>query len=88
MIGKHKSRIKRKQPLATAFEYFCGVCDMSFQTKEEISMHRKQLECRQKIALSKGVNLKKTCKICQRDFENLIKYKEHIYEVHPGVLHR
>jgi len=88
MIGKHKSRQKRKQPLLSNFDYFCGICNETFQNKEDVALHRKQLDCRQKSAFSKGIDVKKKCKICQQIFESLVDYKKHIFEAHPGILHR
>jgi cytochrome c2 len=88
MISKHRNRHKRKQTLASAYEYFCGTCDRSFQTREDAALHRMQLECRQKTAALKGIDVTKDCKMCHAVFESLVEYKQHVFDAHPGMLHK
>jgi hypothetical protein len=88
VISKHRGRHKRKQALAPAFEYFCSACEKTFQDKEEAARHRMQLECRQKSAALKGIDVTKNCKMCHAVFESLVEYKQHVFGAHPGMLHK
>lgn len=88
MISKHKNKHKRKQTLAPVCEYFCSSCERSFQSREEAALHRMQLECRLKSAALKGIDVTKDCKMCHAVFESLVEYKQHVFEAHPGMLHK
>ncbi|XP_065340809.1 zinc finger protein Xfin-like [Cloeon dipterum] len=87
-IGRHKKKGKKKQILNMPDHYFCEVCDRSFQSKEEVVLHRRQLECREKRATTRGVDTKQFCRICQGVFDTLVEFKQHMTELHPGALHR
>ncbi|XP_059476718.1 uncharacterized protein LOC132197440 [Neocloeon triangulifer] len=88
VIGKHKKKGRRKQQLDSTGEFFCGLCDETFHSKDEAVLHRRKLQCREKRALANGFNTTQLCRICQGVFENLFEYKKHILELHPGALHR
>ncbi|CAH0555590.1 unnamed protein product [Brassicogethes aeneus] len=75
-LYRHKKRVHKQEI------FICKICNLKFDSKKEAMSHR--VSSQHKYAKRKGdVSLQRKCKQCKADFENVLKLKEHINEVHP-----
>lgn len=62
--------------------YECRFCCLQFNKKSEAERHRKTLQHRTKVKLSRGQTTEVTCQFCPEVLQNLKRLKDHIWSVH------